>query len=102
MGWQRAGMAGVQPRSPQSATPTALCLPCTLQADPSYTYSERMTWRKLWRLFTIRTNVLVIGQGLFGCLPWGMLLTFLNDFLSQDKGLKVQTATAVRRNSACC
>ncbi len=28
-------------------------------------------------------------QGLPGCLPWGMILTFLNDFFSQDKGLSV-------------
>jgi hypothetical protein len=36
-------------------------------------------------------------QGLFGCLPWGMILTYLNDFLSQNKGLSVQAATMVRR-----
>lgn len=35
-------------------------------------------------------------QGLFGCLPWGMILTYLNDYLSQNKGLRIQTATLVR------
>eukprot|EP00887_Chlorella_sp_A99_P001012 scaffold5.g1012.t1 len=34
-------------------------------------------------------------EGLFGCLPWGMILTFLNDYLSQNKGLAVPTATTV-------
>ena len=43
----------------------------------------------------MRTNALVILQGLFGCLPWGMILTYLNDFLSQNKGLSEQTATLV-------
>lgn len=43
----------------------------------------------------IPTNVLVISQGVFGCLPWGMILTFLNDYLSQNKGLSVQMATSV-------
>ena len=37
-------------------------------------------------------------QGLFGCLPWGMLLTFLNDYLSQNKGLSVPVATVVSRH----
>lgn len=41
------------------------------------------------------------AQGLFGCLPWGMLLTFLNDYLSQNKGLTVPTATAVRGQRLC-
>ena len=36
-------------------------------------------------------------QGLFGCIPWGMILTYLNDYLSQNKGLSVQGATAVGR-----
>ncbi|EFN57703.1 hypothetical protein CHLNCDRAFT_142913 [Chlorella variabilis] len=56
-----------------------------------FAYSEQMTWRKLGRLLLIKTNVL----GLFGCLPWGMILVFLNDFMSQDKGLTVQQATLV-------
>ena len=38
-------------------------------------------------------------QGLFGCLPWGMILTYFNDFLSQNKGLSVQAATLVRHNT---
>ena len=39
-------------------------------------------------------------QGLPGCLPWGMFLTFFNDFLSQQKGLSVPVATMVRRPHA--
>ncbi len=30
-----------------------------------------------------------------GCIPWGMVLVFLNDFLSNEGGFSVQTATAV-------
>jgi len=39
----------------------------------------------------------VCAQGLPGCLPWGMFLTFFNDFLSQQKGLSVPVATMVRQ-----
>ena len=44
--------------------------------DGSFVYSERITWAKVRRLVRIPTNVLLIAQGLFGCLPWGMLVRF--------------------------
>lgn len=58
-------------------------------------YAERLTWRKAARVLCTPTNLCAIGQGLFGSIPWGMLLTFLNDFLAQDRGLSVQHATTV-------
>jgi len=39
------------------------------------------------------------AQGLPGCLPWGMLLVFFNDFLAQQKGFSVPAATLVRKCS---
>ena len=39
---------------------------------------------------------LIDAQGLPGCLPWGMLLVFFNDFLAQQKGFSVPAATLVR------
>ena len=51
---------------------------------------------KVGRLLRTPTNLACIGQGIFGCIPWGMLLTFLNDYLAQEKGLSVQGATTVR------
>ena len=47
-------------------------------------------------LLRVPTNLLVFIQGLFGCLPWGVLLTYLTDYLAQNKGLSVPTATVVR------
>jgi predicted MFS family arabinose efflux permease len=73
-------------------------------ADAGFVYNEKLSWSKALKLFAIPTNVLLIIQGFFGCLPWGMLLTFFNDFLSQNKGLGVQAATMVRMTSwpLCC
>lgn len=34
-------------------------------------------------------------QGLFGCLPWGVMQTYINDYLHQQKGLSVELATTV-------
>lgn len=56
-------------------------------------------------LLRVPTNLLVFIQGLFGCLPWGVLLTYLTDYLAQNKGLSVPTATVVRPCSVpyhCC
>lgn len=58
-------------------------------------YSEHISWSKLKILLRTPTNVLCILQGLPGCLPWGILLTFLNDFLAQEKGISVAKATSV-------
>ena len=58
-------------------------------------YSEHINWSKLKVLLRTPTNVLCILQGLPGCLPWGILLTFLNDFLAQEKGISVAKATSI-------
>jgi len=36
-----------------------------------------------------------VPQGLPGSLPWGVLLTFLNDFLYKDQHLSLAIATLV-------
>jgi predicted MFS family arabinose efflux permease len=58
-------------------------------------YQAVLDVTKIKRLFTIRTNLYAIGQGLFGCLPWGMLLTFLNDYLAQEKSLSIPSSTSI-------
>lgn len=47
-----------------------------------------------WKaVLKVRTNALLLLQGLPGCVPWGMLFTFWNDYFAQDKGLGVGPAT---------
>lgn len=58
-------------------------------------YSETITWIKARNIFKVPSNWLIILQGLPGCLPWGVMLTYFNDFLSQEKGFTVQLATVV-------
>jgi predicted MFS family arabinose efflux permease len=64
-------------------------------AASGHGYSGRITWAAYEQLFRIRTNLLVFVQGLFGTVPWGVFFVYLNDFLAQDKGYGVQTATNV-------
>lgn len=44
-------------------------------------------------LLSTPTVILSLFQGAPGCVPWGIVNTFLNDFLSQDCGMTVQGAT---------
>lgn len=46
-------------------------------------YSETLSWAKCKAALRARSNVLLILQGIPGCLPWGVLSTYLNDFLAQ-------------------
>lgn len=68
-------------------------------ADANFVYSERITMKQSIALLRVPTNMYVFIQGLFGCLPWGVLLTYLTDYLAQDKGLSVPTATVVSTDS---
>jgi len=58
-------------------------------------YQEHMSCSKLAPLLRTPTNLLMILQGLPGCLPWGLLVVYLNDFLVQNKGLSLEAATLV-------
>lgn len=40
-----------------------------------------------------RSNVILMFQGFFSSVPWGIIFVFLNDYLSQEQGLSVQDAT---------
>jgi len=39
------------------------------------------------------TNVLLLLQGFFTNIPWGIIFTFLNDYLSQEQELTIHEAT---------
>jgi predicted MFS family arabinose efflux permease len=47
------------------------------------------------QVLRVPSNALVVLQGLPGCLPWGVMLTYMNDFLAKQKGLSVREATMV-------
>lgn len=40
-----------------------------------------------------RSNFILMLQGFFCSVPWGIIFVFLNDYLSQEQGLSVQDAT---------
>ena len=58
-------------------------------------YRAPVTGRKVRELFTIPSNLLGFVQGIPGCVPWGVIISYFNDYLAQEKGLTVQEATEV-------
>jgi MFS family permease len=63
-------------------------------SNVSYT-AEAVTVSKLLAMFRTPSLLLVFLQGLPGCLPWGMIGVYLNDYLSSNRGLSVRSATIV-------
>ena len=56
-------------------------------------YNEKIECKKVARLFSTCSALIIFIQGLPGCLPWGMIYVFLNDYLSEDRGMSVEGAT---------
>lgn len=51
--------------------------------------------RRWVAIFRIRTVVLILLQGVPGCVPWGVISAFLPDFLHADRGFSVHEATII-------
>lgn len=59
-------------------------------------YDKKLSWSQFASSMTRNnSNFLLMMQGFFCNVPWGMMFVFLNDFLSQEKGLTVSDATLV-------
>ena len=57
-------------------------------------YDRKLTWSGF--VHSIRHNIsnrILLWQGFFSNLPWGIIFVFLNDFLSQERGFSVPDAT---------
>ena len=57
-------------------------------------YERQLSWEGFWHAMRHnRSNSILLWQGFFTSLPWGIVFVFLNDFLSQEKGFSVPDAT---------
>jgi MFS family permease len=57
-------------------------------------YERKLTWKGF--LHTVRhneSNTILLWQGFFSSLPWGIIFVFLNDYLSQERNFSVPDAT---------
>lgn len=57
-------------------------------------YDKTLTWEGfIHAMRHNESNFILLWQGFFSSLPWGIIFVFLNDFLSQEKGFSVPDAT---------
>jgi translation initiation factor 4G len=57
-------------------------------------YDRKLTLQGFFTAMTKNeSNFILMGQGFFANIPWGVIFVFLNDFLSQEKGMSVPDAT---------
>lgn len=85
-----------------SSALSSMTAPCSQEQAPA-TVTERgrvcgQDWeahrRTFVELLSTKTFVLSLLQGAPGCVPWGIVNTFLNDFLSENRGMTVEGATS--------
>uniref|UniRef100_A0A7S0I902 Major facilitator superfamily (MFS) profile domain-containing protein n=1 Tax=Micromonas pusilla TaxID=38833 RepID=A0A7S0I902_MICPS len=57
------------------------------------TYGGEISLAKLRRRLKIRSNLVILAQGLPGTVPWGMLNAYFVDYLHVQKGLSVEEGT---------
>ena len=59
-------------------------------------YHEEINWVKIKQIFSSRSNRIMFLQGIPGCMPWGMILVYLNDYLYVDNNApSVLDATSI-------
>jgi predicted MFS family arabinose efflux permease len=57
-------------------------------------YNRKLTWSSFLHTMTSnQSNIILISQGFFSSIPWGIIFVFLNDYLSQERGFSVPDAT---------
>ena len=65
------------------------------QSDISTTKITAINKDSLKKLLSKKTNILVFLQGMAGTVPWAVFFVYLADYLAQDIGYSVQSATLV-------
>jgi predicted MFS family arabinose efflux permease len=69
--------------------------------DDLVQYSEKVECKKVLKMFSTYSVALIFIQGFPGCLPWGMIYVFLNDYFSEDRHVSIQTATSIMTCFSC-
>jgi len=64
-------------------------------ADGQQKFGSGFAWDSVLNIVRIRSNLLIFLQAGFGCVPWGIISAYLNDYLAQEGGLEVLNATYV-------
>lgn len=66
----------------------------SIQEPDDFKYEEKIDWSKIKKIFSTPSTIIIFVQGFPGCLPWGMIFVFLNDYFSEERNMSVENATA--------
>lgn len=68
-------------------------LPERGKMDSGHSPDEHVVhWKDVQEIFRVKTNLLVFAQSIPGCVPWGLLFTYVVDYYEKNKGFHVQEA----------
>ena len=65
------------------------------QSDENVSSISDINLSVIRKIFSKKTNVLVFLQGAAGTVPWAVFFVYLTDYLAQDIGYTIQTASFV-------
>jgi len=65
------------------------------ERENNFEYRAQLDWSKFVAMWKTRSNQAVFAQAILGCVPWGVLIVYFNDFVAQDKNMGVVGATNV-------
>ena len=57
------------------------------------------TFQSTMQLIRTKSVLLLLLQGVPGCIPWGVVNTYLNDYLSEDQGMSIEVNNILLRNN---
>jgi MFS family permease len=80
------------PTSPSARSDTGSAV-STSSTATHVEYGAKIDFTKLRRQLKIRSNLVILAQGLPGTVPWGMLNAYFVDYLHVQKGLSVEEGT---------
>ena len=82
------------PGSPSARSDGSVSCAFSSNEATHVTYGGKIDLAKLRRQLKIRSNLVILAQGLPGTVPWGMLNAYFVDYLHVQKGLSVEEGTA--------
>jgi len=79
--------------SSESTAPYTTCEQCMMHAVDGQAWGAQL--QTLRMLLRCKSVALILLQGAPGCLPWGVVNSYLNDYLHSNRGMTVEKATSV-------
>jgi MFS family permease len=71
-----------------------VALQALMEKHGTAAYDRPLTWSTLRHaIWNNASNTILLWQGFFSSIPWGVMFVFLNDYLSQERGFTVPDAT---------